>query len=82
MTNSVSPRVDSSPVRAESRRSGLSWTEAESKIRKMLRASADELPKKDANDLYRLALCASRHAGESPRHLLQRAKRIAPVSEG
>ena len=73
-----SPRqsVDSSPVRSQSRRRGLSWTDCESKVRKLHRAALDEITEDESRRLYRLELSASRHAGKSPRHVLEQAKRI------
>jgi hypothetical protein len=70
--------IQSSPVRAESRRRGLSWTEAESKIRKLHVAALDELTEQQSRRLYDLELTASRHAGTSPRSLLEKAKRVLP----
>ena len=66
----------SSPVRSESRRRGLAWTEAESKIRKLHAAAIDELTEAQSHKLLDLELSATRHAGESPRYLLERAKRV------
>lgn len=76
MDNSISPSVDSSPVRSQSRRRGLSWCTAESKIRKLHRAALDELTEEESRRLYSLELSASRHAGESPRRLLEKAKAV------
>lgn len=76
MLNSASPSVDSSPVRADSRRSGLSYAEAESKIRKLHEAALDELNEQQSRRLYSLEMSASRHAGASPRALLEKAKRV------
>lgn len=70
--------IDSSPVRAESRRSGLRWTTVEQKIRKLHVAALDELTEAGSRRLYDLELCASRHSAESPRLLLERAKRVLP----
>jgi len=68
----------SSPVRAESRRSGLTWATVEQKIRKLHRAAVDDLTGQQSRRLYALELSASRHAGRSPRVLLETAKRILP----
>lgn len=68
--------LSSSPVRARSRRRGLSWTTAEQKIRKLHRAALDELTEEESRRLYSLELSASRHAGESPRRLLEKAKAV------
>jgi len=68
--------LNSSPVRSKSRRRGLSYTEAESKIRKLHRAALDQLTEDESRRLYSLELSASRHAGDSPRVLLERAKRV------
>jgi len=68
----------SSPVRAQSRRSGLSWTEAESKIRTLHVAALDDLDEDESRRLYQLEMSASRHAGASPSVLLEKAKRILP----
>ena len=65
-----------SPVRSKSRRRGLSWTKAEQKIRRLHRAALDDLSEEASRRLYGLELSASRHAGESPRVLLERAKRV------
>ena len=73
-----SPRqsVDSSPVRSESRRRGLSWTDCESKVRKLHRAALDQLTEDESRRLYSLELSANRHAGKSPGHVLEQAKRL------
>lgn len=70
--------LTSSPVRSESRRRGLRWTTAERKIRKLHRAALKDiaLTEDDSRRLYALELSASRHGGESPRRLLERAKRV------
>ena len=68
--------LSSSPVRSKSRRRGISWATAESKIRKLHRAALDEITEDESRRLYRLELSASRHAGRSPRHVLEQAKRV------
>lgn len=68
--------LTSSPVRSESRRHGVSWTTAESKIRKLHEAALDEITEEESRRLYRLELSASQHTGESPRYLLEQAKRV------
>jgi hypothetical protein len=72
--------IQSSPVRAESRRRGLSWTEAESKIRKLHAAAIDddELTEDESLRLLDLEITAARHGGASPRALLEEAKGILP----
>jgi len=70
--------LTSSPVRSNSRRRGPSWTTAEKKIRKLHRAALDDLTEEQSRRLYSLELSASRHAGKSPRFLLEKAKRILP----
>ena len=49
---------------------------AESKIRKLHRAALDEITEEESRRLYHLELSASRHAGKSPRHVLEQAKRV------
>ena len=68
--------LTSFPVQSQSRRWPLSWTTAESKIRKLHRAALDEITEEESRRLYHLELSASRHAGKSPRHLLEQAKQI------
>jgi hypothetical protein len=65
-----------SPVRSKSRRRGLSWTEAESKIRQLHRENLDDVTEEESRRLYHLELSASRHAGKSPRHVLEQAKAV------
>jgi len=69
-------RFSSSPVRSKSRRRGLSWTMAEKKIRKLHRAALDDVTEEKSRRLYSLELSASRHAGTSPRALLEKAKAL------
>lgn len=78
LERSQNQTLTSSLVRAKSRRSGLSWTTAEQKIRKLHRAALDDvnLTEEQSHRLYSLELSASRHAGTSPRALLEKAKRI------
>ena len=66
----------SSPFRSKSRRRGLSWTKAEQKIRKLHKAALGDLSEEASRRLYSLEQSASRHAGDSPRYLLERAKRV------
>ena len=70
--------IQSSPVRAESRRSDLRWTTVEQKIRKLHAAAIDELTEEQSRRLFDLELTAARHGGASPRSLLEKAKRILP----
>jgi len=70
--------LESSPVRSESRRRGLSWTEAESKIRKLHAAAIDELTEQQSRRLLDLEITAARHGGASPRALLEKAKGVLP----
>jgi hypothetical protein len=72
--------IDSSPVRAKSRRSGLRWTTVEQKIRKLHAAAIDddELTEEQSRRLLDLELTAARHGGASPRALLEEAKGILP----
>lgn len=76
LQRSENQTIESSPVREQSRRRGLSWTKAESKIRRLHRAGLDELDEEQSRRLYSLELSASRHAGESPRRLLEKAKAV------
>lgn len=54
----------------------MSWNTVEQEIRKLARAAIGELTKEEARRLYLLELSASRHAGESPDRLLERAKNV------
>ena len=81
LERSSTQTLTSSPVRSESRGSGLSWTTAESKIRKLHRAALDEITEEGSHRLYHLELSASRHAGKSPRHALEQAKRVVGRSD-
>jgi hypothetical protein len=76
MTERSSQYLDSSPVRSESRRRGLRWTTAEAQIRALHVDALDELDEEQSRRLYALELAASRHAGESPRALVQRAEQV------
>ncbi|MCS3662326.1 hypothetical protein GGP68_003767 [Salinibacter ruber] len=76
LQRSSTQTLTSSPVRSESRRRGLSWTTAEKKIRKLHRASLDDVTEDESRRLYHLELSASRHAGKSPRFLLEQAKAL------
>ena len=76
LQRSPTQTLTSSPVRSQSRRRGLSWTTAESKIRKLHRAAFDDITEEESHRLYHLELSASRHAGKSPRHVLEQAKRV------
>ena len=76
LERSPTQTLSSSPVRSESRRSGLSWTTAESKIRKLHQAALDDVTEDESHRLYHLELSASQHAGKSPRHVLEQAKRV------
>ena len=76
LERSPTQTLTSSPVRPQSRRRDLSWTTAESKIRKLHRAALDEITEEESRRLYHLELSASRHAGKSPRHVLEQAKRV------
>jgi len=74
LERSSTQRLTSSPVRSKSRRRGVSWTTAEKKIRKLHRAALDDITEEQSRRLYSLELSASRHAGESPQRLLEKAK--------
>jgi len=76
LLRSENQTLTSSPVRSESRRRGLSWTTAEKKIRRLHRTALDELTEAESRRLYSLELSASRHAGESPRRVLEKAKSL------
>ncbi len=80
LERSSTQTLTSSPVRSESRRRGLSWTTAEKKIRKLHEAAlndvAADLTEDESRRLYHLELSASRHAGKSPRHVLEQAKAV------
>lgn len=78
LERSSTQTLESSPVRSKSRRRGLTWTTAESKIRKLHVAALGEITEEQSRRLYSLELSASRHAGTSPRALLEQAKRILP----
>lgn len=65
-----------SPIVGSSNRGSMSWNTVEQEIRKLARAAIGELTKEEARRLYHLELSASRHAGESPGHLLERAKNV------
>jgi hypothetical protein len=80
LERSSTQTLTSSPVRSKSRRRGLSWTEAEFKIRKLHVAALDEddLTEEQSRRLYQLELAAARHGGDSPRAVLEKAKRILP----
>jgi hypothetical protein len=78
LERSQSQTLTSSPVRSRSRRRGVSWTTAEKKIRKLHVAALDGITEEESRRLYSLELSASRHAGTSPRVLLEKAKRILP----
>jgi hypothetical protein len=82
LERSSTQTLDSSPVRARSRRRGLRYTTVEQKIRTLHVAALDEddLTEEQSRTLYSLELQASRHAGDSPRALLEKAKRILPNS--
>ena len=81
LQRSPSQTLTSSPVRSQSRWRGLSWTTAESKIRKLHRAALDDIAGGESRRLYHLELSASRHAGKSPWHLLEQAKRVVGRSD-
>jgi len=81
LLRSESQSLTSSPVRAESRRSGLSWTEAESQIRSLHVSALDDLDEDESRRLYQLEMSASRHAGTSPRVLLEKAKRVVGAGQ-
>lgn len=74
----MSSPAGSSIASARSNRSGMSWNTVEQEIRKLARAAVEELTKEEARRLYQLELSASRHAGESPAHLLKRARNVLP----
>ncbi len=76
LERSSTQTLTSSPVRSESRRRGLSWTTAEKKIRKLHEASLNDVTEDESRRLYHLELSASRHAGKSPRHVLEQAKAV------
>jgi hypothetical protein len=80
LERSSTQSLTSSPVRSKSRRRGVSWTTVESKIRDLHVDALDELDEVQSRRLYALELAASRHAGESPRALVRRAKSILPNS--
>jgi len=54
----------------------LSWADCEQKIRKLHRAATGDVTEDESRRLYHLELSASRHAGKSPRHVLEQAKAI------
>ncbi|MCS3712119.1 hypothetical protein GGP61_003757, partial [Salinibacter ruber] len=58
LQRSSTQTLTSSPVRSESRRRGLSWTTAEKKIRKLHRASLDDVTEDESRRLYHLELSA------------------------
>ncbi|MCS3937312.1 hypothetical protein GGP80_003322 [Salinibacter ruber] len=80
LERSSTQTLTSSPVRSESRRRGVSWATAEKKIRKLHEAAlndvAADLTEDESRRLYHLELSASRHAGKSPRHVLEQAKAV------
>jgi hypothetical protein len=76
LERSSTQTLTSSPVRSESRRRGISWTTAEKKIRKLHRAATGDVTEDESRRLYHLELSASRHAGKSPRHVLEQAKAV------
>ena len=76
LSRSDTQTLTSSPVRSESRRRGISWTTAEKKIRKLHVAALDDVTEEESRRLYHLELSASRHAGKSPRHVLEQAKAL------
>jgi len=76
LERSSTQTLTSSPVRSESRRRGVSWTTAEKKIRKLHVAALDDVTEEESRRLYHLELSASRHAGKSPRHVLEQAKAV------
>ena len=76
LLRSEAQSLESSPVHAESRRRGLRWTDAESKIRALHVDALGELSEAQSRRLYQLELAASRHSAESPRALVQRAERV------
>jgi hypothetical protein len=76
LERSPTQSLTSSPVRSESRRRGLSWNTAEQKIRKLHVAALDDVTEDESRRLYQLELSASRHAGKSPRHVLEQAKAL------
>ncbi len=53
----------------------LTWADCEQKIRKLHRAAQD-VTEDESRRLYHLELSASRHAGKSPRHVLEQAKAV------
>ncbi len=72
MTNSTkSLATDTEPNRRD-----MSWNAVEQKIRERARAAIDEMTNEEARRLYQLALRASRHSGESPGKLLERAETV------
>ncbi len=80
LERSSTQTLTSSPVRSKSRRRGLSYTTVESKIRRLHVAAVDELTEEQSRRLYQLELAAARHGGDSPRAVLEKAKRILPNS--
>ncbi len=76
LERSSTQTLTSSPVRSEPRRRGVSWSTVEKKIRKLHRASLDDVTEDESRRLYHLELSASRHAGKSPRHVLEQAKTV------
>ncbi|WP_263784389.1 hypothetical protein [Salinibacter grassmerensis] len=71
------PRSGSSSLtQSESSRRDLSWTGCERAVRTLHSDASDDLDRAQSRRLYSLELSASRHAGESPRRLLEQAKRI------
>jgi hypothetical protein len=76
MPERSSENLTSSPVRSESRRSGLRWTTAEAEIRRLHRDALGELTEQESRRLYALERAASRHAATSPLATVQGAKRI------
>ena len=76
LERSSTQTLNSSPVRSKSRRRGLSWNTAEQKIRKLHQAATGDVTEDESRRLYHLELSASRHAGKSPRHVLEQAKAL------
>ncbi len=66
----------SSPAQFESSRRPLSWTGCERKVRTLHSDASEDLDREQSRRLYSLELSASRHAGTSPRHLLEQAKQV------
>ncbi|WP_157942210.1 hypothetical protein [Salinibacter altiplanensis] len=72
----MSRSVSSSPVQSPSSRRELSWTGCEREVRKLHTDASEDLDRPQSRRLYALELSASRHAGKSPHHLLEQAKRV------